>query len=69
MNLIASATSGSDQQEQSAAITAAKSLADRTVAGVASFYERELVSIIGWAKQVPGATIKIYDFLCIVHSL
>ena len=69
MNLIASATSGSDQQEQSAAITAAKSLTDRTVAGVASFYERELVSIIGWAKQVPGATIKIYDFLCIVHSL
>ena len=28
---------------------------DRTIAGVAEFYERELISTIEWAKQVPGA--------------
>ena len=31
--------------------------ADRTIAGVAEFYERELVSTIEWAKQVPGEKI------------
>ena len=37
---------------------------DRTIAGVAEFYERELISTIEWAKQVPGE--KSYTSLSVI---
>ena len=41
---------------------------DRTIAGVAEFYERELISTIEWAKQVPGEKSYIFKRDIIFYS-
>ena len=41
---------------------------DRTIAGVAEFYERELISTIEWAKQVPGENSYIFKRDVIFYS-